>query len=43
MAHSTSPSLYGSPQEAIQAPTEEFLYLTCCTRGPASARRTSWR
>jgi methanethiol oxidase len=32
MAHS-SPSLYHSPQEAMQAPPEEFLYLVCLHEG----------
>ena len=35
MSHNGSPSLYRSPQEAMQAPREEFLYLACL-RGPGS-------
>jgi selenium-binding protein 1 len=30
---SASPSLYRSPQEAMQAPREEFLYLACLREG----------
>ena len=33
MPHSTAPSLYRSPQEAMQAPPEEFLYLACLHEG----------
>src|SRR5919197_3997114 len=33
MSHSTSPSLHRSPQEAMQAPPEEFLYLVCLHEG----------
>ena len=33
MSHSASPSLHRSPQEAIQAPREEFLYLACLHEG----------
>jgi methanethiol oxidase len=29
----TAPSFHGSPQEAMQAPREEFLYLTCLHQG----------
>jgi selenium-binding protein 1 len=32
-AHSAGPSFYGSPQEAQQAPPEEFLYLACLHEG----------
>jgi selenium-binding protein 1 len=33
MSHSASPSLYRSPQDAMQAPAEEFLYLACLHEG----------
>src|SRR5919108_165281 len=33
MSHSPSPSLYRSPQDAMQAPREEFLYLACLHEG----------
>jgi methanethiol oxidase len=33
MSSSASPSLYSSPLEAMQAPTEEFLYLACLHEG----------
>jgi methanethiol oxidase len=33
MSHNGSPSLYRSPQDAIQAPREEFLYLVCLHEG----------
>jgi hypothetical protein len=33
MSHSAAPSLYRSPQEAMQAPPEEFLYLACLREG----------
>jgi methanethiol oxidase len=33
MSSSASPSLYSSPQEAMQAPPEEFLYLACLHEG----------
>jgi selenium-binding protein 1 len=33
MPHSTAPSLYRSPQKAMQAPPEEFLYLACLREG----------
>ena len=32
MSHA-SPSLHRSPQEAMQAPSEEFLYLACLHEG----------
>ena len=31
-AHST-PSFYASPQEALEGPPEEFLYLACLHEG----------
>ena len=33
MSHSPTPSLYRSPQEAMEAPPEEFLYLVCLHEG----------
>jgi methanethiol oxidase len=33
MSHSASPSLFRSPQEAMQAPPEQFLYLACLREG----------
>jgi selenium-binding protein 1 len=33
MSHRTAPSFHGSPQEAMQAPREELLYLTCLHEG----------
>src|SRR5438034_3375729 len=33
MSQSASPSLFRSPQEAMQAPREEFLYLACLHEG----------
>ena len=33
MSQNGSPSLYRSPQEAMQAPREEFLYLVCLHEG----------
>src|SRR5437763_641206 len=33
MAHNALPSLYRSPQEAMWAPAEEFLYLVCLHEG----------
>ena len=33
MSHSSKPSLYRSPQEAMKAPPEEFLYLACLHEG----------
>jgi methanethiol oxidase len=33
MSHSAAPSLYESPQAAMQAPPEEFLYLACLRVG----------
>jgi selenium-binding protein 1 len=33
MPDSPSPSLHRSPQEALQAPREEFLYLACLREG----------
>ena len=33
MPHNASPSLHRSPQEAMQAPPEEFLYLACLRTG----------
>ena len=33
MSHNGSPSLHRSPQEAMQAPREEFLYLACLHEG----------
>ncbi|HEU5066273.1 MAG TPA: selenium-binding protein SBP56-related protein, partial [Gaiellaceae bacterium] len=33
MSHNGSPSLHRSPQEAMQAPPEEFLYLACLHEG----------
>src|SRR5262249_27657943 len=33
MSHTSPSSLYGSPQEAMQAPPEEFLYLACLREG----------
>src|SRR5438045_3774117 len=33
MAHNALPSLYRSPQEAMRAPAEEFLYLVCLHEG----------
>src|SRR5713101_5468269 len=32
-AHEKPASFYGSPQEALQAPPEEFLYLGCLHEG----------
>jgi selenium-binding protein 1 len=32
-SHNRAPSFYGSPQEAQQAPPEEFLYLACLHEG----------
>jgi selenium-binding protein 1 len=32
-AHTKPASFYASPQEALQAPTEEFLYLACLHEG----------
>ena len=29
----SAPSFYGSPQEALQGPPEEFLYLACLHEG----------
>src|SRR5712691_1858844 len=37
MSASRSPSLYHSPQEAMQAPPEEFLYLACLHEGTGIA------
>ena len=36
--HDRPASFHGSPQEAMQAPQEEFLYLAACTRAPASTK-----
>ena len=33
MSHSAAPSLYESPQAAMEAPPEEFLYLACLHEG----------
>ena len=33
MAANNTPSLYASPQEAIEGPPEEFLYLACLHEG----------
>ena len=41
--HDRPASFHGSPQEAMQAPQEEFLYLAACTRAPASRSPTSSR
>ena len=32
-SHSAAPSFYGSPQEALQAPVEDYLYLACLHEG----------
>jgi selenium-binding protein 1 len=33
MSHDATPSLYRTPQEAMEAPPEEFLYLACLHEG----------
>jgi len=33
MSHNGAPSLYRTPQEAMEAPPEEFLYLVCLHEG----------
>ena len=38
MSDRASPSLYRSPQEAMQAPREEFLYLACLPEGTGTEK-----